>query len=79
MMPDSPNQLWVADITYLAVATGFVYLATILDAWSRRVVGHAISRSIDAVPCELASLKHRQGVISLRAWKLSRCLAGCCS
>ena len=48
MMPDSPNQLWVADITYLAVATGFVYLAAILDAWSRRVVGYAISRSIDA-------------------------------
>ena len=31
------NQLWVADITYVAVATGFVYLAVILDAWSRRV------------------------------------------
>ena len=48
MMPDGPNQLWVADITYVAIATGFVYLAAILDAWSRRVVGYAISRSIDA-------------------------------
>jgi len=38
----------VADITYVAIATGFVYLAAILDAWSRRVVGYAISRSIDA-------------------------------
>ena len=45
--PDGPNQLWVADITYVAIATGFVYLAAILDAWSRRVVGYAISRSID--------------------------------
>ena len=45
---DGPNQLWVADITYIAIATGFVYLAAILDAWSRRVVGYAISRSIDA-------------------------------
>ena len=45
---DGPNQLWVADITYNAIATGFVYLAAILDAWSRRVVGYAISRSIDA-------------------------------
>ncbi len=43
-----PNQLWVADITYITIATGFVYLAAILDAWSRRVVGYAISRSIDA-------------------------------
>src|SRR5262249_47843405 len=45
---DGPNQLWVADITYMAIAAGFVYLAAILDAWSRRVVGYAISRSIDA-------------------------------
>ena len=45
---DGPNQLWVADITYIAITAGFVYLAAILDAWSRRVVGYAISRSIDA-------------------------------
>ena len=43
-----PNQVWVADITYIAITAGFVYLAAILDAWSRRVVGYAISRSIDA-------------------------------
>ena len=43
-----PNQLWVADITYITITTGFVYLAAILDAWSRRVVGYAISKSIDA-------------------------------
>jgi putative transposase len=47
-MVDGPNQLWVADITYIAIGAGFVYLAAILDAWSRRVVGYAISRSIDA-------------------------------
>ena len=45
---DGPNQLWVSDITYVAVAGGFVYVAVILDAWSRAVVGYAISRSIDA-------------------------------
>ena len=45
---NGPNQLWVADITYIAIAIGFVYLAAILDAWSRRVIGYAISRSIDA-------------------------------
>jgi len=48
MAPDGPNQLWVADITYVAVAGGFVYVAVLLDAWSRVVVGYAISRSIDA-------------------------------
>jgi putative transposase len=53
---DGPNQLWVADITYIAITVGFVYLAAILDAWSRRVVGYAISRSIDA-RLALAALK----------------------
>jgi putative transposase len=48
LVVDGPNQLWVADITYIAITGGFVYLAAILDAWSRRVVGYAISRSIDA-------------------------------
>lgn len=58
-----PNQLWVADITYIAIATGFVYLAAILDAWSRRVVGYAISRSIDArlaVAALRAAIRSRQ-------------------
>jgi putative transposase len=44
------------DITYIAITSGFVYLAAILDAWSRRVVGYAISRSIDA-RLALAALK----------------------
>ena len=48
VMPTGPNELWVADITYIAIAGGFVYLAAILDAWSRRVVGYAIRRRIDA-------------------------------
>jgi len=43
-----PDQLWVADLTYIAITSGSVYVAVILDAWSRRVVGYAISRSIDA-------------------------------
>jgi putative transposase len=48
MTADGPNQLWVADITYVAIASGFVYVAVILDAWSRMVVGYAISPRIDA-------------------------------
>ena len=62
-MVDGPNQLWVADITYMAIATGFVYMAAILDAWSRRVVGYAISRSIDArlaVAALKAAIRARQ-------------------
>ena len=48
MAPDGPDQLWVADITYIAISVGFVYLAVILDAWSRRVVGYALGRTIEA-------------------------------
>jgi len=63
-----PDQLWVADLTYVAVATGFVYVAVVLDAWSRRVVGYAIGRSLDA----------RHAVAALeRAIALRRPLPGC--
>jgi putative transposase len=48
LIVDGPNQLWLADITYVTILAGFVYVGVILDAWSRRVVGYAISRSIDA-------------------------------
>ena len=40
---DRPNQLWVADITYSQTATGFLYLAVVLDVWSRRVIGWAMA------------------------------------
>lgn len=41
-----PNQLWVADITYVRLGTRFIYLAVILDAYSRAVRGFALSRSL---------------------------------
>jgi putative transposase len=48
IIPTSPNQLWVGDITYVALPARFVYVAIILDAWSRMIVGYAISGAIDA-------------------------------
>lgn len=41
------NQVWVADITYIRILTGFVYLAVILDIFSRRIIGWAIAKRID--------------------------------
>ena len=41
------NQLWVADITYIRITRGFVYLAMIMDAYSRKIVGYALSENID--------------------------------
>jgi transposase InsO family protein len=46
-LPMRPTQLWVADKTCVTVIGGFAYVAVVFDAWSRRVVGYAISRSID--------------------------------
>ena len=43
---DAPNRLWVADITYVPTWAGFVYLAIVLDAWSRRVVGWQIGETL---------------------------------
>jgi len=42
------DQLWVADITYIRLAIEFVYLAVILDAFSRRVIGWALDRTLEA-------------------------------
>jgi len=41
-----PDQIWIADITYLPIRNGFVYLAVVLDAWSRRVVGWALAEKM---------------------------------
>ena len=43
-----PNTLWVADITYVPSARGFLYLAVVLDAWSRRIVGWAMHTALTA-------------------------------
>lgn len=43
---EEPNRLWVADITFVPTAAGFLFLAVVLDAWSRRVVGWAFSATL---------------------------------
>lgn len=63
------DQVWVADITYIRLATEFVYLAAILDAYSRRVIGWNLSRKLDvhlaltALHCALQSRPVSQGLI----------------
>jgi len=63
------NQVWISDITYIRIRTGFVYLAAILDACSRRVIGYAISTRIDtsltleALRMAIAERKPSPGVI----------------
>jgi putative transposase len=44
--PEGPDKLWVADITYIPTWAGFLYLAVVLDAWSRRIVGWAMDTGL---------------------------------
>jgi putative transposase len=63
---DGPDQLWVADMTYVPTWVGFVYLAVVLDVWSRRVVGWAIGDNmttdlvLSALNMALAQRKPKQ-------------------
>jgi transposase InsO family protein len=47
MEPTGINQLWIADITYIRLETEFVYLAVVIDAFSRRVIGWALERTLE--------------------------------
>jgi len=58
--PTAINQLWVADITYIRLRTEFIYLAVVLDAFSRRVIGWALGRTLEA---ELAVAALRMALI----------------
>jgi putative transposase len=48
LVPSAPDQIWVADITYVHLARAFAYLAVILDAFSRKAVGWAFENTLDA-------------------------------
>lgn len=60
---EKPNELWVADITFIPTLAGFLFLAVVLDAWSRRIVGWAFSADLktrvvlDALDMALAARK----------------------
>jgi putative transposase len=57
------NQLWVADITYIRLREEFVYLAVVLDAYSRRVIGWALGRTLEA---EFAASALRMALLTRR-------------
>ncbi len=67
--PDAPDVIWVADLTYIRLLSEFVYLATILDAYSRRCIGWNLSTRIDtnlalgALEEALATREVRPGLI----------------
>jgi transposase InsO family protein len=48
MVPCAPNQLWVADITYIHLSEGFAYLSLVTDAYSRKIVGFNLRKDLSA-------------------------------
>ena len=62
-VPAAPNRVWVADITYIPTRQGWLYLAAVLDLFSRRIVGWAMSSSIDSalvLQSLTMALRHRR-------------------
>ena len=62
--PTGPNQAWVTDITYIETAEGWLYLAALLDVWSRRIVGWACGPTLH-VSLVLAALQAAEGELDL--------------
>ncbi|HLO36891.1 MAG TPA: IS3 family transposase [Lacibacter sp.] len=66
--PSKPKQLWVADITYVPVKNGFLYLSLITDAYSHKIVGYNIAdnmASVNTVKALDMALKHNSGIQDL--------------
>ena len=69
-----PNRLWFADITFVPTASGFLYLAVVLDAWSRKIVGWSMASHLrselvlDAL--EMAIGRTASSITATRAAKL---------
>lgn len=53
----APNQVWVSDITYIRTVDGFCYLALITDLYSRKIIGHDLSDSLELAGCQRALKK----------------------
>jgi hypothetical protein len=68
-----PDQLWVADITYIPTWTGFVYLAIVLDVWSRRIVGRAMETHLRT---ELVLKALHMAAPSTTSWRPTACHRG---
>lgn len=66
---DGPDQLWVSDVTYVPTYQGFLFLAVVMDAWSRRIIGWSMATHLrtelvlDALEMALAQRRGASGTI----------------
>jgi putative transposase len=63
LIPTKPNQLWVSDITYWKIATGFVYISFITDAYSRKIIVSHVAQTMEAV--------EKMEALKMAIWSLS--------
>ena len=72
---DRPNQVWCADITYIPMRRGFLYLVAIMDWYSRKVLSWWLSNGMDAAFCveALEEALANQGVSETLCMRLSPC------
>lgn len=47
--PSKPNELWVSDITYIPLTTGFLYLSLVTDSYSHKIMGYAVADNLEAI------------------------------
>ncbi len=66
--PQKPNQIWVSDLTYVPTQEGWLYVAVIMDLWSRRVIGWSTGASLEAglvLSALQMALRHRRPAAGL--------------
>ena len=64
----APNMLWVSDFTYVATWTGFVYVAFVIDAYARRIVGWRVSRRLTPASSSMLWSRLSMSAAPPRAW-----------
>lgn len=62
-VPTAPNQLWVSDITYWKIQTGYVYISFITDAYSHKIVGYQVAQTLESIECIQALKMALSGLI----------------
>ena len=77
VVPQAPEQVWVADITYLPTAGPFVYLSLVTDAFSRKIVGYHVHDSVQAEqrsrgPCARVAVAPRLSTIPIAAFNIAQ-------
>jgi putative transposase len=80
--PQKPNELWVADITYVPIANGFLYLSLLTDAYSHKIMGYNIANNLEAIHTAKAlqmALKNKTTVANKLIHHSDRGIQYCCS